>query len=86
MEERERLKSIEELKTSQRRTLMAYKKSGVAKNVEIWAAMDERTCNACREWNGKRISLDRAMQGDILPIKDCTSDWCRCTYAPVLKV
>jgi hypothetical protein len=85
-EEKERRKLFKELNIYRVEDLMDYMKSGVVQHVEILAVMDERTCENCKKWNGKKIPLDQAIKESVLPIRNCTGSWCRCSYAPVVDV
>lgn len=57
-------------------TLQRYKDSDI-KEVQLWAAEDERTCDTCNSYHGK-----------IYPINDCPMlpfhSNCRCTILPVV--
>lgn len=54
----------------------AYKDGG-CKEVQLWAAVDERTCPVCGVKHGNKYSLKDA---PILPLHAN----CRCTYIPVI--
>lgn len=56
---------------------MAYKDAKV-KKVQIWAAIDERTCSVCGKEHGEIYDIDKA---PILPLHSN----CRCTYIPVVN-
>ena len=56
-------------------TLERYRDTGM-KEVEFWAAEDERTCEICGAMHGKIYSIDKA---PVLPLHPN----CRCTYLPV---
>lgn len=55
----------------------AYKDSG-CREVQIWAAIDERTCAHCGKEHSKAYKVDSA---PILPFHPM----CRCTYLPVIN-
>lgn len=59
-------------------SLQAYKDAEV-KQIQFWAALDERTCPECGEEHGKIYKI-----GDepILPLHPN----CRCTYIPVIEI
>ena len=60
-------------------TLEGYKQSGVVKQVKFWAALDERSCDYCREYHDHTFNL-----GDEMPIPlHCN---CRCVYLPVVEI
>lgn len=59
-------------------SLRAYMDSGV-KKVQLWAALDERTCPKCGVKHGNPYSLKDA---PVLPLHAN----CRCTYLPVIDL
>ena len=67
-----------------RRNLEELSRSGISKYVEISCANDGVTCGACRELHGKRVLVKHELQNPTLPVRDCTSDFCRCCYIPVV--
>lgn len=54
----------------------AYEDGG-CKEVQLWAAVDERTCDVCGAMHGKKYKLK---ERPILPLHAN----CRCTYLPVI--
>ena len=67
-----------------RRNLINYKELGVLKYVEISSAGDGACCPACNQLNGKRCLLEDELRNPTLPVKNCTGDFCRCSYLPVV--
>jgi len=72
-----------QLALSQRQSLINYKELGVVKYVEISSARDGASCQACNQINGKRFLLKDELRNPTLPVKNCTSSFCRCCYLPV---
>lgn len=68
-----------------RRNLINYKELGVLRYVEISSACDGASCQACNQLNGKRFLLKDELRNPTLPVKNCTSSFCRCCYLPVIK-
>jgi len=68
-----------------RRSLISFKELGVTKYVEISSACDGASCQACNQLNGKRFLLKDELRNPKLPVKNCTSSFCRCCYLPVIK-
>lgn len=56
----------------------AYQDAGV-KQLQYWAAKDERTCETCGNYHEKIMEFDEA---PILPLHPN----CRCTYVPVIEI
>ncbi|CUN12352.1 minor capsid protein [Turicibacter sanguinis] len=56
----------------------AYQDAGV-KQLQYWAAEDERTCETCGNYHEKIMEFDEA---PILPVHPN----CRCTYVPVIEI
>jgi hypothetical protein len=61
-----------------------YKKQGIVKNVEILAKVG---CPECKKLNGKKYSVDEALNSAPLPNKLCLhkfsgdlKPFCRCCY------
>lgn len=73
-----RLVRTETMHTLNMSSLNSYKDSGVVKEVQYWAALDERTCEICGIMHGNTYKINEA---PILPIHVN----CRCTYIPVIK-
>lgn len=73
-----RLVRTETMHTLNMSSLNSYKDSGVVKEVQYWAASDERTCEICGIMHGNTYKINEA---PILPIHVN----CRCTYIPVIK-
>lgn len=69
--------------------LLEYKRDSVVRAVSITTAKDS-SCDYCKKLEGKRFSIDEALQEKPLPCKQCTfgtedgsaMGWCRCTYVP----
>ena len=79
-------KIVKNLDKNNKNALKDYKKSGVVRYIEILPA--DNSCNACKEWKGKRIALDRVIRERLLPIKSCNNKdhgYCRCCYMPVVE-
>lgn len=49
-------------------TIDKYKEAGV-KKVKIVAAMDDRTCDKCKEWNDKVVDIEKIQYGVNVPPK-----------------
>lgn len=73
-----RLVRTETMHTLNMSSLNSYKDSGVVKEVQYWAALDERTCEICGIMHGNTYKINEA---PILPIHVN----CRCTYIPVIN-
>ena len=73
-----RLVRTETMHTLNMSSLNSYKDSGVVKEVQYWAALDERTCEICGIMHGNTYKINEA---PILPIHVN----CRCAYIPVIK-
>lgn len=56
-------------------TMQRYKDAGI-KYVQIWCALDERTCSTCGQYHGKIYPIDKC---PVLPFHAN----CRCTIIPV---
>lgn len=54
-------------------TVDKYKEAGV-KKVKIVAAMDDRTCEKCEEWNNTIVDIDKIQYGVNVPPKHCFAD------------
>ena len=74
------------LQQSAKCKLMAYKNSGI-KTVEI---LTTNPCENCRKLEGKKFSVNEALQTMPIPVKECQMDlfntgkpFCRCTYMPL---
>jgi len=72
-----------ELDRLRRRSLIEQKELG-SKYVEISSACDGALCEACKQMNGKRVLLEDELRNPTLPVKNCTSDFCRCSYNAVV--
>jgi hypothetical protein len=58
-----------------------YQSSGV-RYVEVYPALDQYTCESCKQLYGKRY---RIVEAPKLPIQNCTSKrGCRCCYLPCI--
>lgn len=79
-------KMIKQLRESNKESLKSYKDSEVVKYVEILSC--ENACENCKEWSGKKILVEEAIEKELLPIKSCSNivyGYCRCTYLPVIE-
>lgn len=72
-----RLVRTETINYMNRSALRSYKDAGV-KEVQWWAAEDERTCDICGNHHGDKYNIDKA------PILPCHPG-CRCTWIPVIE-
>ncbi|MCX6717540.1 MAG: hypothetical protein NTU76_02600 [Candidatus Taylorbacteria bacterium] len=73
-----------ELSLSRERSIKSYCESSVVSFVKILATID--SCEACKKWQGKNISLQDVRLLKILPIKDCShKKGCRCCYIPIVE-
>jgi hypothetical protein len=68
-----------------RRNLIEEGRLGVCRYVELSCADDGITCDACRGLHGKRVLIRDELRNPTLPVKNCTSDFCRCCYRPALE-
>lgn len=68
---------------NQLENLRDYKQSKIIRRVQILAARDNRTCPNCAQLNGKILSLEEAHTH--LPALFCSSEYCRCTFVPVIE-
>lgn len=70
---------------SNEEALKGYLRSSVVKGVEVLPA--KNACDACKEWEGKKIALKEAIKKPPLPIRNCHNEkygYCRCTYIAVI--
>ncbi len=70
---------------SRKGALESYLCSGVVKEVEVLPA--KNACDACKEWEGKKIALKEAIKKAPLPIKNCHNEkygYCHCCYIAVM--
>lgn len=72
-----RLVRTETINHMNRSALQGYKDAGV-KEIQWWAAVDERTCPKCGAGHSKPFDIDKA------PILPCHPG-CRCTWLPVIE-
>jgi predicted RNA-binding Zn-ribbon protein involved in translation (DUF1610 family) len=73
------------LQESTKMELLEYKKNrDVIKKVEILSA-GEDSCEICNKLNGKRFTIDDALEKMPIPTPDCTNEigYCRCLYVAV---
>ena len=59
------------------------KNAGILKDIEISVCDD--SCEKCRQYKGRKFSLDEIKEKELLPITDCENGWCRCCYSPNFK-
>ncbi len=70
---------------SNKEALEGYLRSGVVTGVEVLPA--KNACDTCKDWEGKKIALKKAIKKPLLPIKKCNNEqygYCRCTYVAVV--
>jgi hypothetical protein len=85
---REGRNSLMALKGSQQSKLLAFQQQGLETVEIIWFG---NGCQACKELDGKKYSIEKALKEMPLPNRDCSMDglkkghsWCRCIYKPVV--
>ncbi|MET0039415.1 hypothetical protein [Dehalococcoides mccartyi] len=71
------------MQQAQREALLYLKNSKVCSKVEILAAQNEQTCDKCRALNGKKFTIQDALDKMPIPVQGC--EWCCCTYIAVIK-
>jgi hypothetical protein len=65
--------------------LAEWQRHGLRDRVRIVAVLDECTCLACLEADGRILPLRDAMRHELLPCNGCTCECgCRCRYRPIL--
>ncbi len=76
---------FEMLQQSNRMMLMRYQQQGVSK---VKIPICSESCEECRKYGGRTLSVNQALKEMPIPRKDCTHElekgkpgWCRCTYA-----
>lgn len=70
---------------SNKEALKSYLRSGVVKAVEVLPA--KNACDACKKWEGKKITLKEVIKKPPLPVKNCHNEqygYCRCCYISVV--
>jgi len=68
----------EVIASSNEGALLGYDATGVVKEVEFYAALDERTCEECMGLHGNHYALGNA--GGVIPVHPN----CRCTWLPIV--
>jgi len=76
---------------SRRCKLLDYQQSGVVTKVQILTA-GEKSCENCRELDGRILPIDVALMTMPIPCKNCVHwvtevteiGWCRCVYSPIV--
>jgi hypothetical protein len=57
-----------------------------ATHVAVLSQRDGNVCESCENLDKKGlIPIKEAIENQILPHKNCTNDFCRCTYLPRRK-
>lgn len=82
--------SLDLQRQAQKMKLMQDKTSDVIKGVEIFS---NNGCEECKQMNGKKFTIQKALEIMPLPISSCTnklnknapSGWCRCTFLPIVS-
>lgn len=63
--------------------LKRYAESEVVNKVQILADA-ESSCADCKKYDRTILSIEEAIQQNILPIRTCTHKYkCRCVYLPI---
>lgn len=77
------------LQESRKCDLMNYRSLGI-KSVEIKTAGKENSCETCQKLEGKRMTIEDALQTMPIPVKECQKDafdngkgFCRCCYLAI---
>ena len=65
------------------RKLAQLKETGLVKMVQIRTGNDSHVCASCRELANKIISIDDALEKELLPNHNCTNETCRCWFVPI---
>lgn len=62
------------------------KQSGIKMKVEIIAASggNNPSCDKYLEKNGKKFTIDEALEKMPIPVEDCGNGFCRCMYGAEL--
>jgi hypothetical protein len=63
--------------------LLQYKSGGSFEKVEIRPELDSECCEKCKALAKKQLTIEEALRTMPIPVQDCGSTWCRCTYLPV---
>jgi len=78
----------ETLKQSQKMKLLDYQQQEVKKVEILWSG---NGCDSCKKLNGKKYSIQKALEEMPLPNTECSMDvfekgfpWCRCDYTPII--
>lgn len=66
-----------------RQDLLSYKRMGV-KRVQVFGITDYATCDHCRSYANKTMSLEKALKEMPLPGTCSSPEGCRCLYSPVI--
>lgn len=71
----------ETIAASAQGTIEGYRESGVVRNVEFFAALDERTCDECVGKHGETKGLYAGEAQGVIPVHP----QCRCVWLPVIE-
>jgi len=74
---------FQQLQEAVRCKLLQYKSGGSFEKVEILPELDSECCEKCKALAKKQLTIEEALQTMPIPVQDCGSGWCRCTYLPV---
>jgi hypothetical protein len=63
------------------------KQSGIKMKVAIIAAPggNNPSCDKCLEQNGKKFTIDEALEKMPIPVEACGNGFCRCVYGSVIE-
>jgi phage FluMu protein Com len=61
------------------------KQLGFKMKVEIMTSGKGDACNKCYELEGKKFTIDEALEKMPIPVKDCENGFCRCSYLETME-
>ena len=61
------------------------KQSGHKMKVQIMTFGKGYACNKCHEHEGKKFTIDEALEKMPIPVKDCEKGFCYCSYLEILE-
>ncbi len=74
----------EEIADNNKSSLASYKQMGESQ-VEIYSALDDKCCPECKAAHGTVLDIREALKRPIV-VPACTSQYCRCTWTPVVDL
>ena len=65
---------------SQKMDLYYQKQTGFKEKVQIMTSGKGCACSKCYELEGKKFTIDEALEKMPIPVKDCENGFCNCSY------